>query len=61
MQVQLLNSRERTKQYAVIFYQGDEAFSGLLEFADKYKIMSAHCHRYRSLELSSVGVVRSSA
>src|SRR5882762_94015 len=35
MQVQLLNLGESTKQYAVIFYQGDEAFSGLLEFAQK--------------------------
>ena len=33
MQVQLLNPGDPTKQYAVIFYQGDEAFSGLLEFA----------------------------
>jgi hypothetical protein len=35
MQVQLLNTGEPTKQYAVIFYQGDEAFSGLLEFAEE--------------------------
>jgi uncharacterized protein len=42
MQVQVLNPGERTKQYAVIFYQGDEAFSGLLEFAEKYNITSAH-------------------
>src|SRR5437660_9860026 len=42
MQVQLLNLGEPTKQYAVIFYQGDEAFSGLLEFALKYHITSAH-------------------
>src|SRR6202795_3777447 len=42
MQVQLLNPGERTKQYAVIFYQGDEAFSGLLEFAEKYQVRSAH-------------------
>src|SRR5438132_11264133 len=41
MQVQLLND-EPTKQYAVIFYQGDEAFSGLLEFAQKYHLTSAH-------------------
>jgi hypothetical protein len=34
MQVQLLNPGEATKQYAVTFYQGDEAFSGLLEFAE---------------------------
>jgi hypothetical protein len=42
MQVQLLNPGEETKQYAVIFYQGDEAFSGLLEFAQKYHVTSAH-------------------
>ena len=42
MQVQLLNPGEPKKQYAVIFYQGDEAFSGLLEFAEKYHVMSAH-------------------
>jgi uncharacterized protein len=42
MQVQLLNDGEPTKQYAVIFYQGDEAFSGLLEFAEKYNVTSAH-------------------
>jgi predicted DNA-binding protein with PD1-like motif len=42
MQVQFLNPGEPTKQYAVIFYQGDEAFSGLLEFADKYHVTSAH-------------------
>jgi len=38
MQVELLNSGEPTKHYAVIFYQGDEAFSGLLEFAEKYLV-----------------------
>lgn len=42
MKVELLNPGERTKQYAVIFYQGDEAFSGLLEFAEKYHVTSAH-------------------
>jgi predicted DNA-binding protein with PD1-like motif len=42
MQVQLLNPGEPTKQYAVIFYQGDEVFSGLLEFAETYHVTSAH-------------------
>jgi len=42
MQVQLLNPGEPTKQYAVIFYQGDEVFSGLLEFAGQYHVSSAH-------------------
>ena len=42
MKVQLLNEGEPTKQYSVIFYQGDEAFSGLLKFAEQYHITSAH-------------------
>jgi len=42
MQVQLLNRGEQTRKYAVIFYQGDEAFSGLLEFAEKYHVTNAH-------------------
>jgi hypothetical protein len=42
MQVELLNPGEPTIQYAVILYQGDEAFSGLLEFTDKYHVTSAH-------------------
>jgi predicted DNA-binding protein with PD1-like motif len=42
MKVQLLNPGEPTKQYAVIFYEGDEAFSGLLDFATKYNLTSAH-------------------
>src|SRR5690242_5448222 len=42
MKVQLLNPGEPTKQYAVIFYEGDEAFSGLLEFAQQYHVTSAH-------------------
>jgi uncharacterized protein len=42
MQVRWLNPGEPTKQYVVIFYQGDEAFSGLLEFAEQYHVTSAH-------------------
>jgi uncharacterized protein len=42
MQVQLLNPGEPIKQYAVIFYQGGEAFSGLQEFAEKYHVAGAH-------------------
>jgi predicted DNA-binding protein with PD1-like motif len=42
MQVQLLNGKEQTKEYAVIFGKGDEAVSGLVEFAEKYRITSAH-------------------
>jgi uncharacterized protein len=42
MQVQLLTRGEQTREYAVIFGKGDEAFSGLLDFAEKYHITSAH-------------------
>jgi predicted DNA-binding protein with PD1-like motif len=42
MQVKLLNPGEQIKQYAVIFFQGDEAFSGLQAFAEKYHVTSAH-------------------
>src|SRR5882757_10016131 len=42
MQVQLLSPGEQTRQYAVIFGKGDEAFSGLLDFAEKYHVTSAH-------------------
>jgi uncharacterized protein len=55
MQVQLLNPGEPTKQYAVIFYQGDEAFSGLLEFAEKYQVTSAHFTAIGALEGATVG------
>jgi predicted DNA-binding protein with PD1-like motif len=42
MKVQLLSDGKQTQEYAVIFSKGDEAFSGLLDFADKYRITSAH-------------------
>jgi predicted DNA-binding protein with PD1-like motif len=42
MQIQLLSQGDGTKEYAVIFGKGDEAFSGLLEFAENYHITSAH-------------------
>ena len=55
MQVQLLNPGGPTKQYAVIFYQGDEAFSGLLEFADKYHVTSAHFTAIGALNRATLG------
>jgi predicted DNA-binding protein with PD1-like motif len=42
MQVQLLSENNGRKEYAVIFSKGDEAFSGLSEFAEKFQITSAH-------------------
>src|ERR1700735_3114332 len=55
MKVQLLNPGEATKQYAVIFYQGDEAFSGLLEFADQYHVTSAHFTAIGALNGATLG------
>jgi predicted DNA-binding protein with PD1-like motif len=43
MKVQLISEGARgAKQYAVIFYTGDEAYSGLLDFAEKYHVTSGH-------------------
>ena len=42
MQVQLLSENHGRKEYAVIFSKGDEAFSGLSGFAEKYHVTSAH-------------------
>jgi predicted DNA-binding protein with PD1-like motif len=55
MQVELLNPGEATKQFAVIFYQGDEAFSGLLDFAEKYHVTSAHFTAIGALNSATLG------
>src|SRR5208282_1418569 len=55
MQAELLNPGEATKQYAVIFYQGDEAFSGLHEFAEKYHVTSAHFTAIGALNKATLG------
>src|SRR5215469_2732261 len=55
MKVELLSPGEPTKQYAVIFYQGDEAFSGLLEFAEKYHVTSAHFTAIGALNGATLG------
>ena len=55
MQVLLLSRGERTKEYAVIFGKGDEAFSGLLEFAEKYQITSAHFTAIGALSGATLG------
>ena len=55
MQVQLLGRGEQTKQYAVIFNQGDEAFSGLQAFAEKYHVTSAHFTAIGAVNGATVG------
>jgi predicted DNA-binding protein with PD1-like motif len=42
MRVQLISNGPGAKQYAVIFSTGDEAYSGLLQFAQQYHVTSGH-------------------
>lgn len=42
MKVKLIGNANGIKQYAVVFSNGDEAFSGLMEFAQKYHVTSGH-------------------
>src|SRR5579862_520108 len=42
MKVRLISEGTGEKQYAVIFSSGDEAYSGLLDFAEKYHVTSGH-------------------
>lgn len=42
MKVKLISSGEGSKEYVVIFSAGDEACSGLLDFAEKYHVTSGH-------------------
>jgi predicted DNA-binding protein with PD1-like motif len=55
MQVRLLNPGDLTKEYAGIFYQGDEAFSGLQEFAEKYQVTSAHFTAIGAVNRATLG------
>ena len=55
MRVQLLNPGETTKHYAVILYQGDEALSGLIEFAGQYQVTSAHFTAIGALSGATLG------
>jgi uncharacterized protein len=55
MQVQLLTQEGSAKEYAVIFYQGDEALSGLLDFAEKYYVASAHFTAIGALSGATLG------
>jgi predicted DNA-binding protein with PD1-like motif len=55
MQVQLLSEGEQAKQYAVIFGKGDEAFSGLQDFAEKYHVTSAHFTAIGAVNGATVG------
>lgn len=42
MQVKLIATNGQTREFAVIFARGDEAMSGLTEFAKKYNVRAGH-------------------
>ncbi|RYE17249.1 MAG: DUF296 domain-containing protein [Sphingobacteriaceae bacterium] len=42
MKVKLLSTAGDARTYMVMFFKGDEAVSGLTEFAGKYDVQSAH-------------------
>jgi len=50
MKVQLLSAIHGRKTYAVIFSKGDEAFSGLADFARQYHVTAAHFTAIGALE-----------
>jgi len=54
MKVKLIRDGD-AKEYAVIFAKGDEAFSGLMEFADKYHIASGHFTAIGALSRATLG------
>jgi predicted DNA-binding protein with PD1-like motif len=55
MQVKALNGRDGVREYAVIFGKGDEAFSGLHDFAEKYHVTSAHFTAIGALSGATLG------
>ena len=54
MKVQLIRDGDAT-EYAVIFAKGDEAFSGLMEFAEKYHVTSGHFTAIGALSRATLG------
>jgi predicted DNA-binding protein with PD1-like motif len=50
MKVQLLGESNGQKSYAVIFHTGDDAYSGLYDFARQYQVTAAH--------FSAIGALR---
>jgi len=56
MQVKLLSTSGQVKTYVLIFAKGDEVMSGLLEFAQKYNVKSAHYQAIGDALSAQIGV-----
>lgn len=55
MQVKLLKDAPDEKVYAVIFRKGDEALSGLVDFARQYKVEDAHFTAIGAVSSATLG------
>jgi predicted DNA-binding protein with PD1-like motif len=57
MKVQVLNDTGGQKDYAVIFSTGDDAYAGMIDFARKYQITSAHFTAIGAISGTTLGWV----
>jgi hypothetical protein len=55
MKVQLLSDSGGQKEYAVIFSTGDDAYTGLRDFAQKYQVTSAHFTAIGAIDDATLG------
>jgi len=55
MKEKLLSDRGGQQEYAVIFYKGDEALSGLTQFAQEHNVNSAHFTAIGAVSAATVG------
>jgi uncharacterized protein len=55
MQVKLLKDAPDERVYTVIFRKGDEALSGLVDFAQKYKVGDAHFTAIGAVSSATLG------
>src|SRR5208337_1060068 len=55
MKVQLLSDQGGQKDYALIFSTGDDAYTGLYEFAEKYHVTSAHFTAIGAISGATIG------
>jgi predicted DNA-binding protein with PD1-like motif len=55
MQVKLIKDTPEEKVYAVVFLKGDEALSGLTDFATQYKVQDAHLTGIGAVSSATVG------
>jgi predicted DNA-binding protein with PD1-like motif len=55
MQVKLVQTTPAEKTYAVVFLKGDEALSGMVEFARKYHANNAHFTAIGAVSSATLG------